>query len=398
MVQGLLLARAYFTGGGDEEELRRRITTIWEEVEWDFFTNGEENGLYWHWSPNSSFGLGMKIQGFNECLIAYVLAMSSPTHPISARTFSHWSAGYGYQSRDIQGYRVNAALPGGGPLFLTHYSFIGLDPWLISDAWVPEGYLLRNTRQTLANRGYCLYAAPRENMYSAGLWGLTASMIPGGYAASDPVHDHGVVAPTAALSSFPYAPHYAFEVLKTLRRDVRGLAWGPNGPYDAVSVKEGWSSRAYLAIDQLPIVAMVENYRSGLLWRLFMGIPEIQAGLAGAGLAPPRLCEGFPEAEPTLIPDGDDYLVDAYEIRPHPDTGRYRIPFWIDKAGQADFRLLDETGRELLALCVPVAPGRNWLEFPPDPLYHNKKCTLVFTATGGVHRLPLRLHAAGVSP
>ncbi len=393
LMQGLLLARAYFNGPGIEEELRSIITGLWEDVDWNFFTDGRENGIHWHWSPESGFRMGLRILGFNECLITYVLAISSPTHPISRKSYNYWTSGNGYKPKTVFGYKVEAALPGAGPLFLTHYSFIGLDPRRMADSFVPHGYFNRNVKHVLSNRGYCLQNAPARNRYAEDFWGLTAGKVKDGYAASDPANDTGFIAPTGALSSMPYTPHYSMQMLQNLRGKLKKRAWGKNGPYDALSLKDNWYSENYLAIDQLPIVGMVENYRSNLLWNLMMSDPDIQAGLERAGIQEPSFSTGFPEAVVTLDKRGKKYVPDAYDIRRHPDTGRYHIPYWCAAPGQVTFTFTDEEGRAVLTLQENAAKGRNQLRFeqfmPPD----GEIVTLHLATEGGEKAsLPVRLH------
>ena len=392
LMQGLLIARAYFNGPGVEAELRSVITGLWEAVDWNWFTNREENGLYWHWSPKRGFRMGLKILGYNECLITYVLAASSPTHPISRKAYNYWTSGKGYRPKEVYGYKVEAALPGAGPLFLAHYSFIGLDPRRMADAFVPRGYFVRNVMHTLSNRGYCLFAAPAKNRYSEEFWGLTAGQIKDGYAASEPANDKGTVTPTAALSSMPYTPHYSMQVLQNLAGRLRDKIWGPCGPYDGISLRDAWVSSDYLAIDQLPIVCMVENYRSGLLWSLFMSDPEIRAGLDKAGIVEPAHAEGFPEAVVALVRDGKRYVPDAHDLRRHPDTGRYVLPYFTEEAGDVTFLFKDEDGREILCLAQNAAKGRNRLLFAPFMRPDGSILTLTMRTARGEYSVPLRLN------
>lgn len=395
LMQGLLIARAYFNGPGSEAELREMITELWHNVEWDWFTNcsQEENGLYWHWSPKRGF-LGLKIRGYNEALISYVLALASPTHPISRKTYDYWTSGPDYKVRNVFGYRLEGAPSGGGPLFLAHYSFIGLDPRRLADRQVPGGYFARNTAQTLSNRGYCLQNAPKDHRYGPNFWGLSACQIEGGYTASSPENDRGVIAPTAALSSMPYTPHYSMEVLHNLRRVLGGRAWSWYGPLDAVSLRDAWVSPHYLAIDQLPMVLMVENYRSGLLWNLFMSDEDVRAGLRRGDFKLPELEEGFPEAVVTLAKNGRKYLPDAYEISRHPDSGLYSVPFWCAEAGQVDLALSGpDEGPPLLESSVKAVPGRNYFTFPKFKRVDGQVLTLTLTtAKGRAYQLPLRLY------
>ena len=392
LMQGLLMARAYYNGPGLEEKLRAVITELWEDVDWNWFTNGEDSGMYWHWSPKDGFSAGLKILGYNECLITYVLAISSPTHPISRKAYDYWTSGKGYQSKTVYGYTIEAALAGAGPLFLAHYSFIGLDPRRMADSFVPGGYFTRNVRHTLSNRGYCLQNAPARNRYSEVFWGLTASMSKNGYTVNQPGKDSGTVAPTAALSSMPYTPHYSLQVLQTLWGEMHKNVWGKHGPYDAVSLRDNWAAKEYLAIDQLPMVCMVENYRTALLWRLFMRDADIRRGLALAGIHEPEFATGFPEVTITLLKKGDKYVPDAYDIRRHPDSGLYQVPYWCQEKGPVLFVLSSPDGTVLLTSKRDAVKGRNMLTFkqltPPD----SAVCTLTMIAQGKKYILPVRLH------
>ncbi|MDR1606887.1 MAG: beta-glucosidase [Deltaproteobacteria bacterium] len=396
LIQGLLIARQYFNGPGAEVLLRRQITEIWEKVDWNFFTDGQESGIFWHWSPTRGF-LGLKIKGYNEALITYVLAAASPTHPISQKTYQFWLTGPNYRTRRVFGYQIQGTQYGGGPLFTSQYSFVGLNPWELADQKVTEGYYIRGVKQTLSNREYCLNYAPPSYRYSEKLWGLTASQtMNSGYAASSPTEDQGVIAPTAALSAMPYAPQYAMEVLQNLNGRLKDKIWSWFGPRDAISVKNDWVSPHYLAIDQLPIVLMIENYRSGLLWRLFMGDKEIQTGLQRLEFFAPKLKEGFPEAIVTLIKSGQNYKNGAHEIRRHPDKGQYLIPFWSERNGEFRFVLSDAEyldGPPLADLTFLAKPGRNFLALPDRRPGDGRLTSLTMTAPDGqTYTLPLRLY------
>jgi hypothetical protein len=396
LIQGLLIARAYFNGPGSEGLLRREITEIWENVDWNFFTDNQEKGIFWHWSPRRGY-LGLKIKGYNEALITYVLAASSPTHPISPKTYEFWSTGPNYRNRRVFGYQIQATPYGGGPLFTSQYSFIGLNPWELADSFVSGGYYVRGVNQTLSNREYCLNYAPPSYRYSENFWGLTASQTPnGGYAAASPTADQGIIAPTAALSAVIYTPHYSMEVLQYLQGRLKDKLWGWYGPRDAISLKEDWASPHTLAIDQLPIILMTENYRTGLLWSLFMNNPEIQKGLKTLGFHKPQFKDGFPEAVVTMRKSGQNYRPQAYEIRRHPDLGRYKIPFWSNEPGQARMVLFDPEypeGPSLLDQTVSVTPGRNFLTLPDGRPGDGRLLNLTMTLPDGqAHTLPLRLH------
>ena len=392
LMQGLLIARAYYNGPGEEEKLRNIITQLWEEVEWNWFTNGEEIGIYWHWSPHDKFSHGLRILGYNECLITYVLAMSSPTHPISRKSYDYWTSGTGYQPKNVYGYTIEAALPGAGPLFLAQYSFIGLDPRRMADAFVPGGYFVRNVKHTLSNREYCIRSAPARNKYSEGLWGLTASMGKKTYDVHEPAKNNGTVAPTAALTSMPYTPHYSQQVLHTLWGEMHGTAWGRNGPYDAVNLRENWVVEEYLAINQLPIVCMVENYRTALLWRLFMRDGDIRRGLERAGIHEPQFEPGFPEVVVALKKNGNKYEPDAFDIRRHPDFGQYQVPYWSDTGGRVRFTIAAPDGSVLLTTEVEAVKGRNTFTFAQFMAPDSSLLRLTMLESGKEYAIPLRLH------
>jgi hypothetical protein len=374
LIQGLLIAREYFNGPGSESQFRSEATQIWENMDWNFFTDGQGKGIFWHWSPSRGF-LGLKVKGYNEALVTYVLAAASPRYPIDKKTFDFWYQSPNYRKRTLFGYTIEGVPPGGGPLFTAHYSFIGLDPRKIADNTVPSGYFIRNVKQTLSNREYCVTHAPRANRYSENFWGLTASQKEeAGYGVFSPINDQGIIAPTAALSSLPYTPHYSMEFLNFISTRLKDMVWSWYGPRDSVSLKDDWVSPHYLAIDQLPIVSMTENYRSGLLWRLFMGIPEIQSGLEKLGFFAPRLEDGFPEAIITRTLRGAKYRDDAYVLRRHPDSGLYLIPYYLKEGGQVQFSLAESRapnqtdifqlsqsanpGANTLALDLPIGDGR----------------------------------------
>lgn len=280
LFQGLLAAREYFSGEGAEEtRLRETITRLWEEAEWDWYTGGQKF-LYWHWSPDHEFAMNHRVGGWNECLIAYVLAASSPTHAIDTEVYHE---GWAYHGRirntqgAVRGITIPLGDPVGGPLFFAHYSFLGLDPRGLRDRYAD--YWEQNRNHTLANRAYCLENPGNYPGYGEGGWGLTASDNPDGYAAHSPGNDRGVLTPTAALSSFPYTPAYSMQALAHFYHDLGDTLWTPVGFVDAYAPARNWTASTHLAIDQGPIIIMMENHRTGLLWRLFMKVPDVQRGL-----------------------------------------------------------------------------------------------------------------------
>lgn len=289
LVQGLLCVRQYFMEGSDEEKnLATRIDQLWKNVEWDWHRNGK-NILFWHWSPKYAWEMNFGIEGYNECLITYVLAASSPTHGVPAKVYHEgWARSGGIKNDSThQQYGLhldlkhNGALQYGGPLFWSHYSFLGLDPRKLKDRYAD--YWQHNVNHTLINYRYCVENPKKFKGYGENSWGLTASYSTRFYAAHSPTEDLGVISPTAALSSFPYAPTESTSALKHFYFDLGDRIFGPYGFYDAFSEQDDWYIQRYLAIDQGPAVVMMENYRSGLLWKLFMSSPEVGVGLTKLG-------------------------------------------------------------------------------------------------------------------
>lgn len=290
LIQGLLTARQYFNGADAAETgLRADINTIWQGVEWNWFRKGGENVLYWHWSPSVNWAMNMPIKGWNECLITYVLAAASPTYGIPKTVYDIGWASNGGMANGNSYYGIQLPLgpPYGGPLFFAHYSFLGINPNGLSDAYA--NYKTQNTNHTLINHAHCLNNPNKQSGYSDSTWGLTASDIPNGYAASSPTNDLGVIAPTAALSSFPYTPVQSMKALKFFYYVLGDKIWKEYGFVDAFSLKDIWFASSFLAIDQGPIICMIENHRSQLLWNLFTSCPEVKSGMTTLGFTAPYL-------------------------------------------------------------------------------------------------------------
>jgi len=294
LAQGLLAVRQYLLDGSDAERvLAQRIDKLWREIEWDWFRQGDQNVLYWHWSPNFDWDMNHRIRGYNECLITYVLAAASPTHAIPAEVYHQGWARSGAMVRETKNgasalaLKHNGAGDRGGPLFWAHYSYLGLDPRGLKDRYAD--YWEHNRNHTLLNRQHCVENPKNYLGYGEDCWGLTASYSIKFYAGHSPSRDLGVISPTAALSSFPYAPDYAMQVLRHFHEDLGPKIWGPYGFYDAFSEQENWYPQQYLAIDQGPIIVMIENHRTGLLWDLFMRCPEVKQGLKRLGFSSPWL-------------------------------------------------------------------------------------------------------------
>jgi len=290
LFEGLLCVRQYFNENNNvERELRNRINWMWNDIEWDWFTRGGQEVLYWHWSPNNDWAMNFPVRGFNECLIMYVLAASGENHPVSSAVYHRgWAqSNFFNNGKEFYGIKLPLGFDYGGPLFFSHYSFLGLDPNGLSDRYA--NYWEQNQNHTLINRAHCVANPNKFKGYGENCWGLTASDNHEGYSAHDPSNDLGVITPTAALSAFPYTPEYSMQALKHFYYDLGDKIWSDYGFVDAFNETKGWYAQSHLAIDQGPIIVMIENYRSGLLWKLFMSCPEVQQGLKKLDFESPYL-------------------------------------------------------------------------------------------------------------
>lgn len=288
LVQGLLTVAEYFKNGNEQEkELVAKIDKLWREVEWSWYTKGGEDVLYWHWSPEYEWEMNFPVGGYNECLIMYILAASSPTYPITKEVYEKGWARDGkivsdktyYDEALVLDYYEHSDAPI-GPLFWAHYSYLGLNPKGLSDQYADYWELTQNHAKI--HHKYAIDNPKNYKGYGDSLWGFTSSYSMKGYAGHRPEDDRGVVSPTAALSSFPYTPKASMNVLENIYKNHDSLV-GKYGPYDAFSLEYNWYLPRYLAIDQGPIPVMIENYRTGLLWKLFMQNKDVKVGLDKLG-------------------------------------------------------------------------------------------------------------------
>ena len=296
LMQGLLAARQYF---GDQPDLVRRITALWHGVEWDWYRiSPDSEALYWHWSPIHTWHIHHRLTGWNEVMITYLLAMASPTHAVPPELYytgwagqsdvarqyrSEWSGtthGSRYANGNTYyGIRLNVGEGLGGPLFFTHYSFMGLDPHALTDRYT--NYFSNNRNIARINRQYAIVNPGKHAGYGSDSWGLTASDDPFGYLAHEPNerNDNGTITPTGALASYAYTPEESMAALKHFYRDRGAELWGEYGFRDAFNDDQRWVSPIFMGLDQAPIVVMIENGRTGLVWKYFMANPEIKAML-----------------------------------------------------------------------------------------------------------------------
>ena len=290
MIMGLLTARQFFNGADvTETNLRNDINTLWQGVDWDWFRQNGKKILYWNWSPNTGFAVNVPVQGWNETLITYVLAASSPTHSVPKPVYDSGFARNGamVNNNTYYNYQLPLGPAQGGPLFFEHYSFLGINPNGLTDAYA--NYVTQTKNHTLINYTYCVSNPKGWFGYSDSCWGLTASDIQNGYTASSPTNDVSYIAPTAAVSSLPYALTESMKALKFFYYVLGDKIWGQYGFKDAFSLHTPWFADSYLAIDQGPIIVMIENYRSGLLWNLFTSCPEVRTGMLNLGFSAPYL-------------------------------------------------------------------------------------------------------------
>jgi hypothetical protein len=300
LVEGLLAARQYFNQSTPQETaLAKRITHLWETVEWDWYRQSQDSdALYWHWTPEWTWFIHHRLTGFNETMIVYLLAIASPTHGVAPELYYTGWAGQSEAARlyrkgwsgssegehyangtKYYGTKLDVGVGSGGSLFFAHYSYLGFDPHLLTDLYT--NYFENNRNLALINRAYAVDNPGNYKTYGADAWGITASDGPRGYVpeAPDPQDDKGTLAPTGALASFPYTPDASMAAFKHFYRDLGDRVWGTYGPIDAYNLDEDWWSPIYMGLNQAPITVMIENYRTGLVWKLFHSNPEIQTML-----------------------------------------------------------------------------------------------------------------------
>lgn len=286
MAQGLITVREFLNNSSPtEKELVESIDHLLDTIEWDWYTKGGESTLYWHWSENHDWQMNMNVSGYNEALIVYTLAMASKNHGITPDVYHQgWARSGGIRNeKSFYNIKLPVGFDYGGPLFFAHYSFLGMDPRNLSDTYA--NYWEQNRNHTLINQQRSIVNPGEFVGYSENSWGLTASDDPDGYLAHEPTQDNGTLTPTAAISSIPYTPEESMKAIHHFYYVLGDKLWGEYGFYDAFNPTKGWWADSYLAIDQGPIILMIENHRSGLLWDLFMEAPEVNTALEELGFS-----------------------------------------------------------------------------------------------------------------
>ena len=388
MMAGLLTAGEYFTdSNGVEQEIRDSVSSFWNTIDWRFYTANQQV-LKWLWySQTNQFELN--IAGWNESLITYLLALAAPEpHNISADVYKQgWQRGGSmfFPTRQNYGYNLKMGENLGGPLFFSHYSFLGLDAKKMEDNDV--NFWQQNTAHTLINRHYCIEEAPDSYKYDEQNWGLTAcygSKPPEyNYLARSPLQDDGVIAPTAALSSFPYTPFYSTQVLLNLNE--MPLVHSTYGIADSYCPSTNTSEKKHLAIDQGPIVVMIENYRSGLIWNLLMKNAHIKNALNKAGIRLPAYEPGFTRVMTNQV-------TKEYDMMRHPDREKFEIDYFVKKGENVNFKLTDSDNKIIFEQNVQASSGENLFSFDDKAILKGKAYTLTMTtADSKNHSLKVRL-------
>jgi hypothetical protein len=292
LAQGMLTVRQYFDSDDPTEtQIRSKATALWEGIDWYWYLRRSDPGyetnqnIYWHWSPDYGWIMDFAIYGYNECMITYLLAIASPTHPIPASCYYNGWTGGGWYKNGSRYYDYTQWVGGFElPMFFTHYTHLGFDPRDKNDNYC--NYFENSRNIALIDHAYCSDNPKGFTGYSDLVWGLTASWNPWGYGAQAPGSpDNGTITPTAALSSMPYTPTESIATLKHFYHTYGSSVWGPFGFVDAFNLGENWFAPGYIAIDQGPIIVMIENYRTQLCWDLFMANPEIAPMLESIGWA-----------------------------------------------------------------------------------------------------------------
>ncbi len=380
MAAGLLTALEYYTlNNAVETEIRDSVNSFWNTMDWKFYA-GQDNVLHWLWYSREN-RLALDVRGWNEAWIVYLLALGAPVpHNISTDIYQQgWLSNGGiYQpNRSYYGYNLPLGEAKGGPLFFAHYSFLGLDTRKIEDQQV--NYWKQNVDHTMINRNYCLVDAPVQYKYDENNWGLTACNDGKppftNYMARSPLNDDGVIAPTAALGSFPYTPFYSTQVLLQLAKN--GLTVGTFGFVDAYCLQTNTSNNKNLAIDEGPIVVMMENYRSGLIWDLMMKNEHVKAGLHLAGVKDnPDYLEGFNLAVVNTA-------TKEYDMMRHPDREVYELNYVITSSGNTHFTITDNSNTIISDTTLNAGMGENTFAFNSSRIVNGKPYTIKMKSPDG---------------
>jgi len=359
VAQALIALKNYFTGSDQKsEQIRQKANQLWREIRWDWYRNGGQNVLFWHWSPNRNFAMNMKVTGWNESLVTYIMAASSPTFPITREVYDQgWARnGQMVRKRTFYVYDIYLSPDWGGPLFWIHYSHLGINPQGLKDQYADYWQEYVNTAKI--HHAYAVDNPFYFPNYSAKNWGLTASDNPFGYSAHEPMlNDNGTISPTAALSSMPYTPDESMKALKYFYRERGAELFGKYGPYDAFNDAHSWVQKAWIGIDQGPIIVMIENHRNGLLWNTVMKDEDLQAGLTKLG---------FQFRTSTNLPS----IVKTEDLRIFPNPASGRVILYMPENNFNDFaelEIVSLAGKKVFSTRVQPLASQLEIDINPFP-------------------------------
>ena len=343
MMAGLLTAAEYYTSNSaNETEIRDSVASFWNTMNWKFYAQSGK-AIEWLWYSEED-RLELDVKGWNESWITYLLALAAPeNHNISEALYKEgWQSNgnFYHKNRSYYGYDLPLGEEKGGSLFFAHYSFLGLNPKLLEDNYV--NYWNQNLAHTMINRHYCIAEAPAAYKYDERNWGLSAcyGVQPLEYKARSPRNDDGVIASTASLASYPYTPFYSTQVL--LEWANKPIVHGAYGFADSYRPETNTSEKRHLAIDQGPIVVMIENYRSGLIWDLMMKNEHVKLGLKRAGVKDrPDYKQGF---HLSMI----NTITKEYDMMRHPDRKQYELNYFLKTSGDVQFTISNKTQSKVI--------------------------------------------------
>ncbi len=377
LMAGLLTASEYYSSNSAiETEIRDSVASFWNTMDWKFYAQSG-TALQWLWFSQED-RLDLDIKGWNEGWICYILALAAPeNHAILESVYTQgWQSngGFYHANRSFYGYELPLGEDKGGPMFFAHYSFLGLNPKMLEDNYA--NYWNQNVAHTMINRHYCIAEAPSLYKYDERNWGLTAcygGKPPWEYKARSPLNDDGVIAPTAALASYPYTPFYSTQVLLNLANNP--LVHGTYGFADSYSPATNTSEKKHLAIDQGPIVVMIENYRSGLIWDLMMQNEHIKHGLSRAGVKDkPDYKQGFHLAMSNTI-------TGEYDMMRHPDRKQFELNYFLESTGNVQFIITNKAQTKVVfEQAVSGTLGENIFQFDNKEILNGKQYSIKMIA------------------
>ena len=304
LLAGVLTCQSYFDNAADpgETEIRALAESIYTRTDWQWAASSHPPAIALGWHPENQF-IPDDWKGYNEAMIIYILALGSPTHPADTAAWTAWTSTYTWGTFEGQSHL------GFAPLFGHQYSHVWIDFRGIQDPFMRArgiNYFENSRRAAYAQRAYAIANPGGWKSYGVNVWGLTASDGPADVApyhtyfargaSFTEIQDDGTIAPTAAAGSIAFAPEIAIPALRAMRSAYGSNLFATYGFLDAfnptftgtpamghVVPGLGWFDTDYLGIDQGPTLAMVENYRSDLIWRLLRGNPHVVLGLCRAG-------------------------------------------------------------------------------------------------------------------